>query len=474
MIRKVSIHNFKSIRKQTYDFKQIDLIIGRNNSGKSTILQALAIWQYCIDEFDRAKRKGSTRGVGVVLPNFTVLPVPEFNLLWTEKTDRKYPDAPKASPSKKKQVYILIEIDVYWDKEGKPYSFKVQLRYQSPQTVYAIPADGWNLFQELKEKELLPKIAFVPPFSGLEPTEERRDDAPMRKQIGKAQPGSVLRNLLWRVYEGSSEDWKEVCKVVDEWFSVELLPPKYDASTTTHITCEYRDRNKKTYDIISGGSGFHQTLTLLAFLFGYHPDALLLDEPDAHLHVNLQQDILKYFKAQSIKRGNQFLIATHAEALIQGVDPGNIMSLLAREPKRIPDTQHVISAMADVTNLEATQILQTEAVLYIEGENDERILSMWEKLQPGILEKVFIRLMRGGSKKDMIEEANRHFKAVQHIVQKAKRLILVDNDGDPHFKSGDEAVYEWRRRNIENYLLVPPAWKRALSVATGWPETDFF
>jgi len=90
MITRLRIRNFKSILDETYDFTEFDLLVGRNNSGKSTILQALAIWQFCINEFHRAKRAGST-GKQVVLPNFTALPVPEFNLLWKERTDRKWP-----------------------------------------------------------------------------------------------------------------------------------------------------------------------------------------------------------------------------------------------------------------------------------------------------------------------------------------------------------------------------------------------
>ncbi|HLC16382.1 MAG TPA: AAA family ATPase, partial [Thermodesulfovibrionia bacterium] len=85
MITKLVIKNFKKIKEQTYEFTDFDLLVGHNNSGKSTVLQALAIWQFCIDEFHRSDRKGS-RGIQIVLPNFTALPVPEFNLLWTDKT----------------------------------------------------------------------------------------------------------------------------------------------------------------------------------------------------------------------------------------------------------------------------------------------------------------------------------------------------------------------------------------------------
>jgi predicted ATPase len=479
VITTLTLKNFKSIEDQTYQFAQFDLLVGRNNSGKSTILQALAIWQFCVDEFRRTKRRGGT-GQQVVLPNFTALPVPEFNLLWREKIDRRYP---KVTDAKKKQEFILIEIDVTWvaKADSKSYSFGVKLRYSSPQTLYAIPSEGWDHFRALdnplneagsRTSSLLPVIAYVPPFSGLEPMEEWRDDGPLRKQIGKAQPGSVLRNLLLRVWQDHPADWGEIQHRVREWFSVDLKNPDYEKGVDTQIQCEYK-QGDKSYDIISGGSGFHQTLTLLAFFYGYRPTTILLDEPDAHLHVNLQKEILGYFKNQALHsatadRTTQFLMATHAEALIQGVDARQIVSLLDKVPKRVAATPAVLTAMADVSNLEMTQLaeLAKPVLLYVEGETDERLLRGWSvplKMQD-VLNQVCFRVLRGGSKKTMKEDSDRHFAGVQQIIPTAKRLMLFDFDDEAtafHPEPDNPVLYEWTRKNIENYLLVPEAWLRA-------------
>ena len=128
------------------------------------------------------------------------------------------------------------------------------------------------------------------------------------------------------------EEWSEIVEVVSRWFSVTLLEPKYVSGQDTQITVEFRQR-ERNYDIIAGGSGFHQALTLLAFFYGYEPTTILLDEPDAHLHVNLQREILDYFKEKSLKKGTQFLIATHAEEFARGVDASQIVSLLNRVPR---------------------------------------------------------------------------------------------------------------------------------------------
>ncbi len=488
MITRLTLHNFKSVGEQIYDFTQFDLLVGRNNSGKSTVLQSLAIWQFCVDEFHRSKRSGS-KGIQVVLPNFTALPLPEFNLLWKDRTDRHWP----LVNGKKKQEYILIRIRVEWRcPTGEPNSFGVDLRYHSPQTIYAIPSDGWAKFRDCEQRGDLPKIAYVPPFSGLEPTEKWLDISPIRQQVGKGQPGSVLRNLLlWvcpppvRGQDGriSKEykppaDWQELAGIIERWFSVKIREPKYDSAKDVYITVEYRQTGKD-YDIIASGSGFHQILTLLAFLYGYKPTTILLDEPDAHLHVNLQREILDFFKLKSAEMNTQFLIATHAEEFARGVDASQIVSLLSMVPKRIQTTPAVLRAMAEVSNEEITRLMASPYILYVEGESDERILRAWAD-QCGAraaMDKVCFKSMGGGIKENMKAKATEHFAALKQIIPEVLRLMLFDYDESDvafHPPQDNPSLAEWKRKNIENYLLVPDAWRRAALRQMGSGEDELF
>ena len=448
--------------------------MGRNNSGKSTVLQALAIWQFCVEEFSRAPRKGTgTNGIQVILPNFTALPVPEFWLLWKDQAVGQ-----ARTEKKRSQKLILIEIIVHSRGVDKlDHEFGIGLRYQTSQTLYAIPTGGWTKFRQCEK--LLPKIAHVPPISGLEPSEKWLDEAPTRQQVGKGQPGSVLRNLLLRVcpppprsadgkfIKGckAPDNWTELARMVQQWFSVELQPPQYDPVKDVYIGVEYK-QNGKAYDLIAGGSGFHQTMTLLAFLYGYQPTTILLDEPDAHLHVNLQREILDYFKKKSIEKGVQFLIATHAEEFARGVDAQQILSLLQQVPTRIESTPEVLRALADVSNEEITRLMGSPYIVYVEAETDERILRAWAP-QCGalpVMDKINFKVVGGGNKKDMKKLADEHFEALKQIIPKVKRLMLFDYDSDDeafHPQAANPSLAERRRKNIENYLLVVPAWRRA-------------
>jgi predicted ATPase len=463
MIHKVFLKNFKKIQEETFLLSNFDLIVGINNSGKSTILQALAIWQYCVDQFRRAKRTGS-RGIQIVLPNFTALPLPEFNLLWTERDVRKY----KEIKGKNIPEYVYMEIDIYWKMEnGLEQSFCVTMRYQSPQSVYAIPRNGWNQFKEIEGS--LPRLVYVPPFSGIEPHEKWLDDGNVRQNVGKAQPGSVLRNLLYRVIDKElpvkeNGDWIEIKTKVKEWFDVDLNQPQYVKGESTEIIVTYKYRGKE-FDIISGGSGFHQILTLLAFLYGYPGiTTILFDEPDAHLHVNLQQQILNYFKEKS---GIQFITATHSEVFITGVEIGSVISILSGRPVRVQSSETIIKAMSEVNNLAVVRTKVSPYILYVEGEDDARILDSWAtKLNKmGILSRFFIYHLGGTTKSEMKKRAENHFNALKQINTDIKKVMLFDYDSDDtsfHPEPDNPVLKEWKRKNIENYLLVPGAWKRAV------------
>ncbi|MBM3880344.1 MAG: hypothetical protein FJ387_11610 [Verrucomicrobia bacterium] len=256
----------------------------------------------------------------------------------------------------------------------------------------------------------------------------------------------------------------ELTEAVQRWFSVSLQRPSYP-SGATKIECAYK-QGKKTYDLISAWSGFHQALTLLAFLYGYKPTTILLDEPDAHLHVNLQREILDFFKHQGAKRGVQFLIATHAEEFARGVDARQMVSLLSGVPTRPLATPPVLVAMADVSNVEVSQVLNSPFMLYVEGETDERILRAWAtalRLE-AVFEKLCIHAMGGGNKAQMREDADRHFGGVNQYVIDARRLMVFDYDSDEaafHPEPDNPALFEWKRKNIENYLFVPDAWIQA-------------
>lgn len=94
-----------------------------------------------------------------------------------------------------------------------------------------------------------------------------------------------------------------------------------------------------------------------------------------------------------------------------------------------------------------------------------------------VMDKLSFKVMGGGNKPDMKAQTEAHFKAIRQIIPNAKRIVLFDFDSDAkafHPPPENLHLVEWKRKNIENYLLVPTAWKRATLQTLGNLPEDLF
>lgn len=513
MITRVTIRNLKRFKEQTFEGLQgLHLLVGQNNSGKSTLLHALAIWNYCVEEFRVSERTG-TKAIEITLANFTPLPLSDFKLLWHEKTERSYPETgeldPRTNKPKKKQEFIAVEIEVVWNSSnGGEKRFTVLLRWHNRNTVYASPKGGWEEFRQLDANGNLaqssfPKMVYVPPSSNIAALERPLDMANLRALVGEGRPGSVVRNMIWLTFKAEGErnpsrrfahPFSLLQKHIGDWFGVTVNDPEYMEGRSRFVVSTYTTAHGKLeLDWVNAGSGLLQCLIVLTFLYGFQPDVLLLDEPDAHLHVNLQRTLLDFLKRQ---KATQMLIATHAEEFIQRVHPDQICFLTLSGVKRVPDTEVARLALSEISNLDISNLIARKVFVYVEGETYEELFRGWAKALLGDAElksvvqnmdRVAFVPLRGGSADEMLQFADRHFRGCKLIGEGAERVMVLDrNDGKwVRRAEHDPKLFIWRKRHIENYLLVPSAWERAArtaadsqfpiaSVAAATTVTEFF
>ena len=488
MIKSVTIRNLKRFKSQTFDgLQNLHLLVGQNNSGKSTLLHALAVWNFCIEEFRASERTGS-KAIEITLPNFTLLPLSEFKLLWHEKTERSYPASdeidPKTNKPKKRQEFIYLEVEVVWNKHGtEENTFTVSLRCHNRNTVYASPKGGWEEFRRLDAKGDLgktrfPMMVYVPPSSNIAAQERPLDIANLRALVGEGRPGSVVRNMIWLTFkaEGDPKAAKRFARPfslfrqhIEDWFGVRVNDPEYVEGRSRFVISTYSTQQNLELDWVNAGGGLLQCLIVLTFLYGFQPDVLLLDEPDAHLHVNLQRTLLDFLKRQL---ATQMLIATHAEEFILGVRPEQISFLTPSGVKRVPETEVARLALSEISNLDILSLIARKVFVYVEGETDEELLRGWADAlgrdpEFGILSQAmrrvaFVRL-RGGSAEKMLEFADKHFRGCKFLGDGGERVLVLDrNDGKWLRRAElDPNLFVWRKRHVESYLLVPEAWKRA-------------
>jgi energy-coupling factor transporter ATP-binding protein EcfA2 len=226
MITKVVIENFKRFSRQEFDLDESIVLAGPNNSGKSTLLQALSTWSMALERWRLgkgrigAKRHGNAStarirtGQPVTRKDFTALPLREFSLLWhkTLTALRKSELGPKQQLGEPR----LIHITVHGSKGFSPgpgWSLTMELRYQSTEQIYVKPVIPAGKQLPPEAEELL--IVHCPPFSGIGAEERRLDRGAQQLEVGKGKPGDILRNLLLEVSQNEAH-WEFLAKDIKD------------------------------------------------------------------------------------------------------------------------------------------------------------------------------------------------------------------------------------------------------------------
>lgn len=488
MITKVVIENFKRFDYQEFDLAETVVLAGPNNSGKSTLLQALSTWSMALERWRVGKgrvrnetthgKRGGARirtGQPVTRKDFTALPLREFNLLWHKtltalsKAERR----PEDKPGEPRLIHITVQ-GARTPSGEQPWSLTMELRYQSPEQIYVKPVPQPDAAIPPQAEQLL--IVHCPPFSGIGAEEKRMDRGAQQLEIGRGKPGDILRNLLLEVH-ASGDPWNDLARDIQDLFRVTLLPPEYD-QLVPFILCEYlagiprgtRSRNGLTrYDIASGGSGLHQVLLLLSYFYARPASVLLLDEPDAHLHVILQRQIYDRLRSVAARKGCQLIMATHSEVLLESTPPTRVVSFLGKPHGLVRDDQRdqVREAMGRLTTLDLLLAEQGRAVLYCEGQSDFNILRAWADVLDHPAKRFFAEPFFHPNGGRNPREAKGHLFALRAIRPEIRGLLLIDGDNreinDREISTEGLVVVRWHRYEIENYLLVPDAIQRMLT-----------
>ena len=318
-INKVIIRNFKRFKEESFDLDGNVVLAGPNNSGKTTLLQAIATWSLALERWrelnDYQRHGGAYTKAPITRQVFYPVPLRDFDLLWNERT-----------------LGSGIEIELTLDGETVP----IEVCHDSTEQVYVRPRKDVNL-KWLKNIDHSLKFVFVPAMTGLNIEEPVYQQPKIKQLLGQGKPGEVLRNLLVETYQ-NQDAWTNLVNSIRDIFGYTLLPPNADGP---NIIAEYQHSQTQKaakFDIASAGSGFLQVLMLLTFLHPRQGTVLLLDEPDAHLHVILQDIIYNELKSAAQASNSQLIIATHSEVVINAADPRELCALLDK-PRKIANDE---------------------------------------------------------------------------------------------------------------------------------------
>ena len=500
MIKRVRYRRFKQFQSQTVDLKPqgISLLAGGNNSGKSTLLHGLAVWEFCRTalEMERGRpafnRDSHMQGLGLGDDEFSPIAVPSLKHLWTNlKTQR--------TPEDSDGYTLRIACD--WtaeDDSDKTLEFGLALANDR----LFIKVTGSNL----DNSDRLPILAYLPPFAGITDHEMRLPQAIRRRRIGEGLAGAVLRNLLLDMEEANSaarlelrgsrskisdadlrrlrasDPWEVLQDTLRTRFSAELIVDPFREEYHSYIRVEIVKGEKQGYllkrfpgyskrDLMVEGSGFLQWLSVYALAVSPAVDTLLLDEPDAHLHPTLQSQLLESLSAMAARAKKQMLVATHSTELLRHAPVDRVLEVRSKGSPRVRylslDHQKVglLAGLGSDYAPRLDPIRKRKRVLFIEGETDCAVLkNVAKSLRQDFPGEWPVWITSRAHK-----ERRQLFLALEEDIPGLRAISLRDRDDENSSTTSPQlddlatpgtptfVTLKWRRRDIESYLLLPEA-----------------
>lgn len=456
MLTGIHIRNLKRFEDVQFELGQTVVLIGPNNLGKTTALQALALWEIGLRRWNE-KRLGKpspqTRpGVTINRNDLHAIPVPAANLLWRDLHVRSISRSTGRMRTQGIRVDIIVDgvtADKLWQcglefdyaNEESFYCRPLRLSDAKPPPSMAIPAEAAKV-----------RVAFLPPMSGLADREFIKQRGELDVLIGQGQTAQVLRNLCRLVHQQAGNGgWAKLVHQVDALFGIQLQDPKFVAERS-EITMKYRERNGPELDLSASGRGLQQTLLLLAHLYANPGTVLLLDEPDAHLEILRQRQIYQLLTEVAREQGSQVIAASHSEVVLNEAADRDIVIAFVGRPHRIDDRgSQVRKSLMEIGFENYYQAEQKGWVLYLEGPTDLAILRAFAKTldHPAAehLERPFVHYVL-----NQPDQVRRHSWGLREAKPDLVGYAIFDRLDKPLPTDLGVEAHQWQRRELENYL----------------------
>lgn len=514
MIKRVDLTRFKKYKSQSFNLNPsgVSLLVGGNNAGKSTLIHALAVWEFCkmilLHEKGRSvfneNELGTGEGFGMSAEEFLPIAVPSLNHLWTNlKTQLS--TAEKAAWQDQYPGYIM-RIRCTWDHQNQlDKMLEVGLSLVNDRLFIRVTNSNLNA------TDYLPSIVYLPTFAGVLPKENKATVAERRAHLGRGMAGSIIRNMIYDLYredakirgelmEGKtrlSNSDKQILHSKSPFYKLqnnlrntfyselEVEPFSEDFHTVLKIYERKVVRNesgelvvlpKNKYtprDIITQGSGYLQWLSIFCILYTSDIDVVLLDEPDAHLHASLQSELFTHLSNVAANK-KQILVSTHSVEMIKEAPLNNIFSMdtrkyLSEESSRVAVLHGIGSEYFPKIDL----LEKYKQLIFVENESDKRMLSIWgEKCGIPMPQNIvyWATTESHATRRQIFNELCKYIPNLKCVSLRDRDMDNVEMIGDgltykgislPH--DSQILLLEWRRKNIESYCLCP----RAIAEASG-------
>ncbi|MCZ7584440.1 MAG: ATP-binding protein [Deltaproteobacteria bacterium] len=296
----IYFRNFKGFDNYFIALREFNVLVGPNNSGKSTIIGAIRI---LFEGIRRARARnpelldfaGHTKlGYRVSLSEVPIA---------TENVFHNYDDSHPA------------EIDfVFTNKSKLKLMFpRVGLCFMACETLNKVVRSTSDF-----KKEFNVDLGFVPVLGPVEHDEPLYQEEAARRALLTHRASRNFRNI-WYHYREEFSEFRRLIQSTWPGMDIELPSIESYNPPILHMFCP-EDRYPR--EIYWAGFGFQVWCQMLTFIVrSKNVSLFVVDEPDIYLHSDLQKQLVNILK----NLGPDILIATHSIEIISEVEPEDLL-----------------------------------------------------------------------------------------------------------------------------------------------------
>lgn len=408
-IKLLRIRDFKSIRDiKVHLNKQFTILTGVNNSGKTTILEALSLWEECFEKLLNTAQRTVTGKFSK--GDFILGPTSNKYFNFDEINSVRCPDFEDIFRDRNVKQPVLIEATVVNEEKDIEQTIGFSIS-NSTNTRYVISLLNEKNFDYRLFNSIFSRLNnggvssyFASPVATIEQREEFVTEPVLADAIRQRHSYQFIRNRIYKIYYSS----------VFKQFQDDLSFVLYGTSSAARIVLRSQsDINKDkrvviTYSISKDtvekdlallGSGTLQVIEILLDLYHQSDERrdlnlVLLDEPDSHIHRDIQERLI-----QTLNRAgsnNQVVITTHNESLIRsaqlsnlfhvdGTGTGVVQCLYKKDLPKLHSPHFtgpyptfespVIRSINTTSNgLDFISAIEADRIILVEGDDDARLL----------------------------------------------------------------------------------------------------
>lgn len=451
-ITSVKFKSFKGLRDFSLSLKSMNILVGPNNSGKSTIISSFKLLAAGLRSA-RSRRPSIVSVCGQSVPGW-IVPTDELDV----SIENVHSDLDENTS------------DVTFHISNKN---RLRLHFPVDGGCLLVPeTEGRPIMTAAAFKKAFPiAVDFVPTLGPVEHEEALLEPATVRRGLMTHRASRQFRSY-WHYRLDKFGDFAQM--VAATWPGMVIEPPERVSSLSPELAMYCRE-DGMTRELYWVGFGFQVWCQLLSHVVRSRESSLLvIDEPETYLHPDIQRQLVGLLR----DLGPDIVLATHSSEIMAEAEHAELM-LVEKERRsaqrlRRPDqVQSALDYLGSAQNMTLTQLARSRHLLFVEG-TDFKLLRLFARCL-GLAE-----LSNGFGLVpipiDGFGNIHRISPMIEGIEAAVGRRMARAGVFDRDYRCNEEidALLEalgatldlarvHRRKEIENYLLVPDAIDRAIA-----------